>query len=69
MFPSILLSIDNNYIHLTMQYSFFSSMMTIGGVIGGLVNGLIVDYIGRKNVSLSLLFTTKSHNIFKMILF
>nr|POF21968.1 sugar transporter erd6-like 5 [Quercus suber] len=31
------------------SYSFFSSMMTIGGVIGGLVNGLIADYIGRKN--------------------
>ncbi|XP_075659495.1 sugar transporter ERD6-like 5 isoform X1 [Castanea sativa] len=31
------------------SYSFFSSMMTIGGVIGGIVNGLIADYIGRKN--------------------
>ena len=33
------------------QYSFFGSVLTIGGVIGGLISGKIADLIGRRGVS------------------
>ena len=32
------------------QYSVFGSIVTIGGVIGGLVNGTLADLIGRRAV-------------------
>lgn len=34
-----------------MQYSVFGSIMTVGGMIGALVNGKITDLIGRRGVS------------------
>jgi MFS family permease len=34
-----------------LQYSVFGSTLTIGGVIGGLLNGKIADIIGRRGVS------------------
>lgn len=33
------------------QYSVFGSIVMVGGVIGGLVNGKITDLMGRKGVS------------------
>ena len=33
------------------QYSVFGSILTIGGVIGGLISGKIADLIGRRGVS------------------
>ena len=33
------------------QYSVFGSIVTIGGVISGLLNGRIADHIGRRGVS------------------
>lgn len=34
-----------------MQYSVFGSILTIGGIIGALVNGKLTDFIGRRRVS------------------
>ena len=33
------------------QYSVFGSILTIGGVIGGLISGKMADLIGRRGVS------------------
>lgn len=38
------------------QYSVFGSIVTIGGLVGGLVNGKIMDFIGRKGVSFRIAF-------------
>ena len=36
-----------------LQYSNFGSILTIGAMIGAIVNGQIADYIGRRGVSTS----------------
>ena len=49
-FPKLLYLIDplDN-----MQYSVFGSIGTVGGLIGGLVNGRLADIMGRRYVSSS----------------
>ena len=36
---------------MIIQYSIFGSTMTIGGMIGSLVNGKMTDLVGRRGVS------------------
>lgn len=42
------------------QYSVFGSMMTVGGMLGGLVNGKLADLTGRKAVRFTLFLCSNS---------
>lgn len=35
-----------------MQYSFFASIMTFGGMIGALISGKVAEFFGRRVVCL-----------------